>query len=185
MKILLVFLAIIYMPIVIFADYSESDVVDFNSLSPIDDRYIKSNWGFSAPAPKYAHFYFWKDKNNKYFFQYLNINVLLSSAGITANPNCYAGLKGELNKEEIKRLKEIINKIKNIKNGEKKSTTPIMATKYIFKEKNGKDIKKYYIDFYSLENGDELLNEFYTFFNKFRGKSISPCPSWTIKVSTR
>jgi hypothetical protein len=141
-----------------------------------------STWSFSASVRAGAGFYFWKDEHNNYIFKYQNINKLLTS---TITSKCCAGLKGKMKREEVDKLQEIIAKIKKLKTSDIQITTMIHSY-YLrtFTEKNGKDMKKYHIDFLD-SNKTNLLIEFYTFFNTFKGKIASPCPSWGSKISIR
>ena len=145
-------------------------------------KYEDSNWSFYASAMSGAGFYFWKNENDKYMFKYLNINTFLTSDILSS---CCGGLEGVLSIEEVVKLKEIIDKMKKLKTSKPQVTTMIHAL-YLrtFIEKNGKDIKEYNIDFLK-ENREKILIDFFNFFNTFRGKKSTPCPSWESTIPIR
>ena len=145
-------------------------------------KYKDSNWSFYASGTTGSGFYFWKSTNDRYMFKYLHINTFLTSNIVST---CCGGLKGELTTQEIVKLKEIIAEIKKLKTSKHQITTMIHAL-YLrtFIERKEKDIKKYDIDFMK-ENRENIMVEFYDFFNTLKGKKSTPCPSWGSTIPIR
>ena len=166
--------------------------------SHVDKNYKMADWNFYVSGvDSYGGegFYFWRN-GDKYYFQYVNFNYKTTSTGICLknskfsfrSVNTYEPLKGQMTKDEIRKLKNFISKIDDFKECKgRKNSKRVMGRDGIiyFSYKNGN--KKQSDKFYYKE--DKLCNEkienLYRDLKPFQGKKGENCQTWSDIIPIR